>query len=89
MCVMAKKFSERLRELAIETDKMREQEVTLAEEVLPQYIIDHNDREAWRDVDRQVNALNRQWEKLVSVIEKAADAVRKIESDPNVNLYGE
>jgi len=66
----------------------RDNEVTLAGDVLVQYIIDHHDKAAYRAVDRQVNALARAWDRMIAKLDKWAEEARKIEGSCD-NFYGD
>lgn len=81
------KISDILNDLASDVDDKGDEEVSLLSEVLPQYVQDHNDAAAYRDIDRQVNALSRAYQRIVTKITKCADDVKKIEK--SIDIYGE
>lgn len=58
----------------------RDSEVSMAAEVLPQYVTDHNNKAAYRQIDRQVNALARAWDRMIALIERTQLAAEKIEA---------
>ena len=57
-------ISNTLTELADQLAKNRDSEIVMADECLSQYITDHNDRDAWREKDRQVTRLARAWDQI-------------------------
>jgi hypothetical protein len=66
----------------------RDNEVSMASEVLAQYVTDHNDAQAYRDIDRQVNQLARAWDRMISRLEKWQAEAEKIEAQAE-NFYGD
>lgn len=66
----------------------RDSEVMMLAETLPQYATDHNDKAAYRDIDRQVNALARAWDRMISLVEQTVPKVQKIETSV-VSFYGD
>jgi len=79
--------SEQLKEILDELRSRRDQEITMAHEVGSQYIADHNDQEAWRLLELQVNALARAWDRMIVEIQKWIVRAEKIEGSVD-NFYG-
>jgi two-component sensor histidine kinase len=66
----------------------RDNEISTAGEVLVQYITDHNDKAAFQEVDRKVNALARAYDRMIVKLDKWTEEARKIEESCD-NLYGD
>jgi uncharacterized membrane protein YccC len=79
--------SETLADLLAELRKHRDNEISMASEVLVQYLTDHNDKAAYRAIDKQVNALVKSWDKMDAFLEKAIAQAEKIEAGCE-NFYG-
>jgi hypothetical protein len=77
-----------LDELLDELRANRDSEVATLAEVLPQYVQDHNDREAYKDIDRQVNAPAQAWDKMIALLERTAKRASKIEDSVD-GFYGD
>ena len=80
--------SETVQDLLETLRQNRDNEVSMAAEVLPQYITDHNDKDAYREVDRQVNRLARQWDAMIRLLERTLPKIEKIEQGCE-NFYGD
>lgn len=70
--------SELLEQLAEDFFKRRDYELMAAQDAY-QYITDHRDRAAFREVDRQINALARAWDRMIDKLQKWAKEARAIE----------
>lgn len=81
-------ISEVISDLRAEMVKARDNEIMMAQECGIQYITDHNDREAWRALDREVNRLARAWDKMIAKLEKWQAEAEKIENACE-NFYGD
>lgn len=79
--------SSQLKEMRDDLFKRRDNEVTMAHEVGSQYITDHNDAAAWRDLDRSTNRLARAWDKMIARLDKWIIEAEKIEASAD-NFYG-
>lgn len=80
--------SEVLESLLTDLRKNRDNEVSTASEVLTQYITDHNDREAYRAVDRQITRLARAWDQMIAHMERSLTRAVAIEGKCE-NFYGD
>lgn len=80
--------SEVLAELRDNMMKARDNEISTASEVLGQYVTDHNDKQAYRDIDKQVNKLARAWDKMIDKLRKWEAEAYKIENSCD-NFYGD
>jgi endonuclease IV len=80
--------SKTLQTLLDELRSEKDSEVSMLAEVLPQYVTDHNDKQAYRDIDKQVNALARSWDRMISLIEKTAGKAETIENSVE-SFYGD
>lgn len=80
-------ISEQLADIHAELLKNRDNEVSIAQEVLVQYITDPC-AQAYRDVDRQVNALARAYDRMIASVAKWEASARKIEQSCE-NFYGD
>ena len=80
--------SDVLNELRATLYAVCDDEVSMAFEVGAQYITDHNDASAYRDLDRQVNALARSWYRMIAALDKWEAQARKIEASCE-NFYGD
>lgn len=83
-----KHVSQVLNQMHEELSKARDNEVSMASECGAQYITDHNDRDAYRRLDREVNTLARAWDKMIAKLEKWEQEALKIENQPE-NFYGD
>lgn len=81
------KVSVTLGQLRNDLVKARDNEVSMASECLAQYVTDHNDRQAYKNIDHQVNQLAKAWDKMIAQLEKWEYAAQKIE-DSCENFYG-
>jgi hypothetical protein len=77
-----------LDELLDELRANRDSEVATLAEVLPQYVTDHNDREAYKDIDRRVNALAQVWDKMIALLERTSKRAAEIEASVD-SFYGD
>lgn len=66
----------------------RDAEIRMADEVLDQYITDHNDSRAYREKEAQVNRLARAWDKMIAKLKRWEAEARKIEGSCE-NFYGD
>lgn len=66
----------------------RDNELMTASEVLTQYVTDHNDREAYRNIDREVNQLARAWDAMIKLLDQMIEKAEKIEAKAT-NFYGD
>jgi len=80
--------SEVLESLITDLRKNRDNEVCTAGEVLVQYITDHSDKEAYREVDRQVTRLARAWDLMIAHLERSLARAVVIEGKCE-NFYGD
>jgi hypothetical protein len=80
--------SESLNAILAEVRQNRDNEVSMAAEVLPQYVTDHHDKDAFRSIDRQVATLARSWDKMIALLERTVLSARRIEDAPE-NFYGD
>jgi hypothetical protein len=76
-----------LRTLLSELRDNRDSEISMASEVLAQYVTDHRDRDAYRDNDRQVARLARAWDRMIALLERTVDKAERIEGGCE-NFYG-
>ena len=60
----------------------------MASEVAGQYVTDHNDKSAFRRIDREVNVLAKSWDQMISLLERTVARAEKIETTP-ANFYGD
>lgn len=81
------RVSETLEKMADMLYRARDREVSMAAEVLVQYITDPSPA-AYRSVDRQVNALARAFDRLISKCQTWAKEAQKIENSVE-NFYGD
>ncbi len=81
-------ISTTLGELLADLRKNRDNEISMASEVLGQYVTDHNDTDAYREIDRQVNQLARSWDRMIAKLEKWEAEAIKIEESCE-NFYGD
>jgi hypothetical protein len=80
--------SEQLAAIVADLRSRRDNEVSMAAEILPQYVTDHNDKAAYRAIDRQVNALARAWDRMIALVERTE--VRAIQIEVSCeNFYGD
>lgn len=77
-----------LREMRAELFAARDNEISMASEVFSQYITDHNDKQAYRDMDKQVNKLARSWDRMIAKLDKWAGEAEEIEASCE-NFYGD
>lgn len=68
--------------------KARDNEISEAVFILPQYVTDHNDKAAYREIDRKVNALAKAWDKMIAKLEKWEVEAEKVEASVE-NFYGD
>jgi hypothetical protein len=80
--------SDTLNELRTALVSARDNEISMASEVLGQYVTDHNDRAAYRRIDRQVNQLAKSWDRMIARLEKWETEAIKIESSCE-GFYGD
>ncbi len=66
----------------------RDSEIDALSFVLPQYVTDHNDTAAYRNIDKQVNQLAKGLDRMIALLEKTAIQSAKIEGSVE-NFYGE
>lgn len=74
--------------LRAELFQARDNEISVASEVLSQYITDHTDKQAYKDIDRQVNRLAKAWDKMIAKLDKWAAEAEAIEASCD-NFYGD
>lgn len=77
-----------IRELRETLQANRDSEVSMAGEVLCQYITDHNDASAYRAIDRQVTQLARSWDRMITKLKKWEAEAERIETSCE-NFYGD
>lgn len=77
-----------LGELRDNLQKKRDNEVSIAHEVGSQYITDHNDRDAFKRLDRSVNQLARAWDRMIARLDKWIADAERIETSCD-NFYGD
>ena len=82
------RISDALHAMSVDLASRRDSEVQELSFVLPQYVTDHNDKQAYRDIDKQVNALARAYDRLISLLEKTSTQSRRIESSVD-SFYGD
>lgn len=80
--------SEYLADTLADMRARRDNEIAMADEVLGQYITDHNDSRAYREKEAQVNRLARAWDRMIAKLEKWEAEARKIEGSCE-NFYGD
>jgi hypothetical protein len=80
--------SDTLNELRASLIKARDNEISMASEVLGQYVTDHNDRVAYRAIDRQVNQLAKAWDRMIAKLEKWEVEAQRIEGSCE-SFYGD
>lgn len=80
--------SEALREMRDELNKARDNEISMTDECLSQYITDHNDRHSWQRKDRTVNRLARAFDKMIARLDKWQAEAEVIERSCD-NFYGD
>jgi hypothetical protein len=85
---MLPKVSQTLREMCEQISKDRENEISMTDEILSQYITDHNDSAAYRDKDRAVNRLAKAIDKMIARLEKWEKEALAIEQLAD-NFYGD
>lgn len=83
-----RKVSTTLTTLRDELIARREHEISMAAEVLGQYVTDHNDRDAYKEIDRQVNRLAKAWDKMIAKLERWSAEAESIEASAD-NFYGD
>ncbi len=83
-----KHISEVLDELQSALVAARDSEISTAAEVLTQYITDHQDKAAYRRVDRQVTRLALAWDRMIGRLEKWQAEALKIEASCE-SFYGD
>lgn len=81
-------ISDTLEQLREELQSARDSEVSMLAEVLPQYVQDHNNKAAYRDIDQQVNALARAIDRMIAKLGKWQAEAEKIEQSVE-NFYGD
>lgn len=79
--------STELARLACELATRRDGEIATASEVLTQYITYPN-ASAYREVEQQVNALARSWDRMIAKLDKWREEAEKIEASV-MNFYGD
>jgi uncharacterized protein with von Willebrand factor type A (vWA) domain len=82
------KISELLKDAREHLARNRDNEVMTASEVLSQYITDHNDKEAYRENERQVNRLTKAIDKMIAKLQRWEAEANTIESSCG-NFYGD
>jgi translation initiation factor 2B subunit (eIF-2B alpha/beta/delta family) len=80
--------SDTLQEMRDELYKARDNEVSMCSEIGVQYITDHHDTEAYKEVERQANQLARAWDRMIARLDKWTEEARKIEVSCE-NFYGD
>jgi hypothetical protein len=80
--------SDTLNQLREELVKSRDSEISMASEVMGQYVTDHNDAGAYREIDREVNRLAKAWDRMIAKLEKWEAEAVKIEGGCE-NFYGD
>lgn len=80
--------SDALNELRNELFAARDNEIQEAQFVGSQYITDHNNAQAYKDLDKRVNALARAWDRMIAKLEKWHDEAAKIENSTD-SFYGD
>ena len=71
-----------------ELRKNRDNEISTTAEVLGQYVTDHSDKQAYKNIDRQVNQLARAWDRMIALLERTVTPAEKIEGSCE-NFYGD
>ena len=66
----------------------RDSEIMTASEAAGQYVTDHNDKAAYRAIDREVNRLAKAWDKMIARLDKWQQEAERIESEAS-NFYGD
>lgn len=80
--------SDALSDIRAQLVKARDNEIMMANEVLRQYVTDHNDASAYRAIDKQVNQLARAWDRMIVKLDKWEWEAVKIEASCE-NFYGD
>lgn len=83
-----KHISEQLSDIAMELRNRRDSEIMAASEVLAGYVQDHNDKQAYRNNERQVNRLAKAWDRMIALVERTEIQATRIENDFD-NFYGD
>ena len=89
---MEHRVSEVLAELLKDLRESRDGEIMAASEVLPQYVTDHNDKAAYREIERKITGLARGWDKMISLLEVTVAKAEKIEESVDggaIFFYGQ
>jgi hypothetical protein len=60
----------------------------MAADVAGQYVTDHNDKEAYRAIDREVNRLAKAWDRMITLLDKTIAKAEAIEGSCE-NFYGD
>jgi hypothetical protein len=81
-------IAERLAAMVAELRERRDWEVVMAAEGAGQYVQDHRDAAAYRQIDRQVDALAKAWDRMIALLEKTGAQAQKIEASCE-NFYGD
>jgi hypothetical protein len=68
--------------------KARDNEISMASKVLEQYVTDHNDKAAYREIDRKVNALAKAWDRMIDRLDRWHTEAVRIEGSVD-NFYGD
>lgn len=66
----------------------RDNQISMASEVAGQYVTDHNDRDAYRAIDREVTRLARAWDRMIACLDKWEAEAKRIEASCE-NFYGD
>jgi hypothetical protein len=80
--------SDTLNELREALQKARDNEISTARECLGQYVTDHRDTAAYRQIDRQVNQLAKAWDRMIARLDKWQTEAATIEASCE-NFYGD
>lgn len=80
--------SNTLESLLSDLRNSRDSEISMASEVLSQYVTDPRDKAAYRENDRQVTRLARAWDLMIAHLERSLARAQVIESKCE-NFYGD
>jgi hypothetical protein len=83
-----KHVSEVLQNLLESLYSQRDNEISMAYDILCQYVTDHKDAESYKRINRQVKQLARAWDRMIAKLETWQAEASKIEASCE-NFYGD
>jgi hypothetical protein len=81
--------SETIESMLTDFRLLRDREIEGLAFVLPQYVADHNDKQAYRDIGRQVNQLARSLDRMIAALTQWQKKAKAIEQSCEKNFYGD